>query len=146
MIAGPALARAAVELTEFPMARQLFFASDNAAFARAGVVAHSISAGTLHDDYHQPGDEFEKIDTAHMTKVIQGLAEVVTEFANRDAASQQEAADALAFSATWLRPPRRRCQVSLCAATMGSQPMTRSAEAEPTRVVRMSSCRLPIST
>ena len=61
VIAGPALARAAVELTEFPMARQLFFASDNAAFARAGVVAHSISAGTLHDDYHQPGDEFEKL-------------------------------------------------------------------------------------
>ncbi len=83
-IAGSALARADVELTEFPMARQLFFASDNAAFAQAGVVAHSISAGTLHEDYHQPGDEFEKIDTAHMTQVIRGLAEVVTEFANRD--------------------------------------------------------------
>ena len=47
---------------------------------------------------------------------------------------------------TWLRPARRRMDVSLPAVTMGSQPITRSAQAIPTRVVRMASCVLPIST
>ncbi len=47
--------------------------SDNYAFAEKGVVAHSFSAGSLHDDYHQPGDEWEKLELRHMTTVIQGL-------------------------------------------------------------------------
>jgi hypothetical protein len=84
-IAGTALERAGVALTEFEMASRLFSASDNLPFAQAGVVAHSISAGTLHSDYHQPGDEPSRIDVPHMTAVLAGLAEVVAEFANRDA-------------------------------------------------------------
>ncbi|MEY2982407.1 MAG: Arginyl aminopeptidase [Planctomycetota bacterium] len=83
-IAGPALGRAGVALTDFEMASRLFSASDNLPFAQKGVVAHSISAGTLHSDYHQPGDEPSRIDVPHMTAVLAGLAEVVAEFANRD--------------------------------------------------------------
>ena len=83
-IAGAALERAGVALTEFEMASRLFSASDNLPFAQAGVVAHSISAGTLHSDYHQPGDEPSWIDVPHMTAVLAGLAEVVAEFANRE--------------------------------------------------------------
>jgi hypothetical protein len=83
-IAGTALERAGVALTEFEMASRLFSASDNLPFAQKGVVAHSISAGTLHSDYHQPGDEPSRIDVPHMTAVLAGLAEVVAEFANRD--------------------------------------------------------------
>ena len=51
----------------------LYRRSDNWAFAAKGVVAHSFSAGSLHNDYHQPGDEWEKLQISHMTKVIQGL-------------------------------------------------------------------------
>ena len=51
----------------------LYSRSDNYPLAQKGVVAHSFSAGSLHSDYHQPGDEWEKLDIPHMTKVIQGL-------------------------------------------------------------------------
>ena len=51
----------------------LYRASDNFPFVSKGVVAHSFSAGSLHEDYHQPGDEWEKLELKHMTKVIQGL-------------------------------------------------------------------------
>lgn len=51
----------------------LYRASDNWSLAEKGVIAHSFSAGSLHDDYHQPGDEWEKLDTAHMTRVIRVL-------------------------------------------------------------------------
>jgi hypothetical protein len=84
-LAAPALARAGVGLVDFEMGPRLFFASDNLPFAQAGVVAHSISAGTLHADYHQPGDEADRVDLRHMTQVIRGLAEVVLAFADADA-------------------------------------------------------------
>ena len=84
-IAGPALERAGIRLVDFEMADRLFARSDNASLAAKGVVAHSISAGTMHADYHQPSDEVDKIDLEHMTAVIAGLAEVVLEFAQRDA-------------------------------------------------------------
>lgn len=51
----------------------LYTRSDNDSFVRAGVIAHSFSAGSLHGDYHQPSDEVAKLKTAHMTKVIRGL-------------------------------------------------------------------------
>lgn len=51
----------------------LYRASDNWSFATKGVIAHSFSAGSLHRDYHQPSDEWEKLDLPHMTKVIRGL-------------------------------------------------------------------------
>lgn len=52
---------------------QLYRASDNYAFVQKGVVAHSFSAGSLHDDYHGLGDHWEKLDLPHMTQVIRGL-------------------------------------------------------------------------
>ncbi len=71
---APAAARVGVTLFEHPQfSSRLYGASDNFSFVAKGVVAHSFSAGSLHDDYHQPSDEFEKIDTRHMTRVIQGL-------------------------------------------------------------------------
>jgi Zn-dependent M28 family amino/carboxypeptidase len=82
-IAGPALLRAGIELIDFEMAGQLFAQSDNLSFARKGVVAHSISAGSLHADYHQPSDEVELLDLPHMTAVIHGLEAVVRELADR---------------------------------------------------------------
>lgn len=51
----------------------LYKRSDNYSFVQMGVVAHSFSAGSLHSDYHQPTDEWTKLDIPHATKVIQGL-------------------------------------------------------------------------
>jgi hypothetical protein len=87
-IAAPALQRGGVALVEFPMATQLFTASDNWSFAKQGVVAHSLSAGSLHQDYHQPGDEVGKLDVPHLTAIVRALVEVVQEFGNRDQAPQ----------------------------------------------------------
>ena len=66
--------RVGVPVFEHPKySAMLYGASDNAPFARAGVVAHSFSAGSLHSDYHQPTDHWQKLETAHMARVIQGV-------------------------------------------------------------------------
>ena len=83
-IVEPALAAKGVELTAFEMSTRLFGASDNFSFARKGVVAHSISAGTLHKDYHRPSDEVDRIAFPHMTAVIRGIAGAIETLANRD--------------------------------------------------------------
>ena len=67
------------------MATRLFGASDTYSLARHGVVAHSISAGSLHHDYHQPSDEVEQLDVEHMTRVIRALAKVSWDLADRQA-------------------------------------------------------------
>ena len=62
------------EIFEHPsFSSRLYRASDNWSFAEKGVVAHSFSAGSLHADYHQPDDEWERLEIPHMTRVIQGL-------------------------------------------------------------------------
>ncbi len=66
--------RLGVETFNHPrLSAQLYRASDNFAFVQQDVIAHSFSAGSLHDDYHQPSDEFEKMNLPHMTQVIRGL-------------------------------------------------------------------------
>ena len=52
---------------------RLFTASDNVSLVRKGVLAHSISAGHIHADYHQPSDEWEKLDLGHMETVARGV-------------------------------------------------------------------------
>jgi hypothetical protein len=83
-IAAPALQRGGVALVDFELASRLFTASDNWSFVQHGIVAHSVSAGSLHQDYHQPGDHADKLDIAHMTKVIRALRELVVELCNRE--------------------------------------------------------------
>jgi Zn-dependent M28 family amino/carboxypeptidase len=85
-IAKQALERRSVGLVDFPMSGNLFAASDNFSFVRHGIVAHSISAGSLHEDYHRPGDEVDKLDIAHMTTFVTALCEFVRELADREAA------------------------------------------------------------
>ena len=63
-----------VRIFEHPrFSEMLYRASDNYSFVEKGVVAHSFSAGSLHQDYHQPGDHWEKLELRHMTHVIKGL-------------------------------------------------------------------------
>jgi hypothetical protein len=56
---------------------QFFMRSDNYQFARRGVVAHTVSSYGLHRDYHQPSDEIDTIDFAHMTDAIRSMVEPI---------------------------------------------------------------------
>ncbi len=57
--------------------QQFFMRSDNIAFARRGIVAHTLSSFNMHTDYHQPSDEASKADVPHMAKVIEAAARAV---------------------------------------------------------------------
>lgn len=83
-IATAALLKNGIEVVDFRMAADLFTGSDNWSFAKHGIVAHSISAGSLHADYHRPSDEVGKLDIPHMTRIVRGLYGTVREFADRD--------------------------------------------------------------
>ena len=50
--------------------QQFFQRSDNIAFARMGIPAHTLSSFNLHTDYHQVTDEVSAVDFAHMAGVI----------------------------------------------------------------------------
>jgi hypothetical protein len=55
-----------------PRPQQRFFQrSDNIAFARAGIPAHTLSSFGLHEDYHRPSDEIETIDWTHMAQATE---------------------------------------------------------------------------
>jgi hypothetical protein len=53
---------------------QYFSASDNYAFAEAGIPAHSFCVAFMFPDYHAVGDEWQKIDYENMAKVDRMLA------------------------------------------------------------------------
>lgn len=57
-------------------AENLFFRSDNAVFARAGVPAHTISTDPIDQNpvYHTVGDEADRLDVAHLEETIRGIA------------------------------------------------------------------------
>ena len=68
---GAALREAAIPIIPDPRPDQHFFErSDNYAFARRGVVAHTLSTYDLHSDYHRPSDEARFTNPAHMVQVI----------------------------------------------------------------------------
>ncbi|HEX6049789.1 MAG TPA: M20/M25/M40 family metallo-hydrolase, partial [Gemmatimonadaceae bacterium] len=50
--------------------QQFFMRSDNIAYARAGIVAHTLSSYNMHSDYHTPRDEVSRVDFAHMTRLV----------------------------------------------------------------------------
>ena len=54
-----------------------FFRSDNVAFAIEGIPAHTLSSYNMHEDYHQPSDEVEEIDFAHMAALVDAAVEAV---------------------------------------------------------------------
>jgi hypothetical protein len=71
---GPELAKRGAKLVQDPHPDQSFFTrSDNIQFARRGVIAHTVSSFGLHKDYHQPSDEIDTIDFAHMTDSIRSM-------------------------------------------------------------------------
>ncbi len=62
--------------------QQFFERSDNIAFARAGIPAHTLSTFDLHADYHRADDEAPLADIPHMTTVIRAAAAAVDILAN----------------------------------------------------------------
>jgi hypothetical protein len=61
---------------------QYFRSSDNFPFAEAGVPAHTVSVSYMFPDYHQPGDEWPKLDYENMARVDRAVAAGVLALAN----------------------------------------------------------------
>lgn len=75
---GNQLAEAGSPIVADPRLDQnFFFRSDNIAFARLGIPAHTLSSFNLHGDYHQPSDEVDKIDFDHMAVLVEATVEAV---------------------------------------------------------------------
>lgn len=80
---GPELAKRGARLVQDPHPEQNFFSrSDNIQLARRGVIAQTVSSYGLHKQYHQPSDDVEHIDFAHMTEAIRSMLEPVRWLAN----------------------------------------------------------------
>jgi hypothetical protein len=62
--------------------QQFFQRSDNIAFARMGIPAHTLSSFNMHTDYHQVTDEVTAVDFAHMAGVINTAVKAVGLLAN----------------------------------------------------------------
>jgi hypothetical protein len=72
---GEMLAAAGIPIVADPRPDQHFFErSDNIAFARRGIPAHTLSTFNLHGDYHTAADDAGRIDYGHMTQVIRAGA------------------------------------------------------------------------
>jgi hypothetical protein len=65
-----------------------FGRSDNATFADAGIPSTTLSVSYIFPDYHQPGDEWEKLDYDNLAKVDVTVALGVLEMANSAQAPQ----------------------------------------------------------
>jgi Peptidase family M28 len=75
---GAMLREAGVPIIPDPRPDQHFFErSDNYAFVRRGIVAHTLSTYDLHADYHRPSDEARFTDPAHMAQVINAAVRAV---------------------------------------------------------------------
>ena len=68
---GDMLKASGIAIVADPYPQYKFFErSDNIVFARMGIPAHTLSSYNLHEDYHKPADDVDKVDFAHMTAVI----------------------------------------------------------------------------
>jgi Zn-dependent M28 family amino/carboxypeptidase len=72
---GEALSTAGLPIVPDPRPGFRFFErSDNIVFALRGIPAHTLSSFGMHTDYHQPSDEVERMDFAHLEQVAQLVA------------------------------------------------------------------------
>jgi hypothetical protein len=80
---GDSLAAKGIAVVADPRPSQNFFyRADNFAFARRGIVAHTLSSFSLHSDYHQPTDDIGRVDFEHMAAVINQAAKAVRTLAD----------------------------------------------------------------
>jgi hypothetical protein len=76
-------ARVGVKVQNPPKSDEFFNRSDNEGLALAGVPAHTLGIAFMFPDYHQPGDEWQKIDYNNMAKVTRLVAAGALAIANR---------------------------------------------------------------
>jgi len=80
---GEMLAAAGLPIEPNPHPEQNYYErSDNIAFARLGIPAHTLSSYGGHGDYHSPDDESELADPDHMAEVAEVAVRAVVELAN----------------------------------------------------------------
>ncbi len=80
---GDTLAAHGLPIVKDPRPDQNFFGrSDNIAFARMGIPAHTLSSFDLHSDYHRANDEVGLANFDHMTGVINAAVTAVRLLAN----------------------------------------------------------------
>ena len=65
-----------------------FSRSDNAPFADAGIPSTTLSVSYVFPDYHQPGDEWQKLDYENMAKVDVAIAVGILKIAESAEAPQ----------------------------------------------------------
>jgi hypothetical protein len=83
-ILSPAMLSAGVKLEDHPTKGDAYFrASDNAALAAVGVPAHTLAVAFQFPDYHQPGDEWQKLDYDNMAKITRAMTAGVLALSNR---------------------------------------------------------------
>jgi Zn-dependent M28 family amino/carboxypeptidase len=83
---GERLAAAGIPVVPDPRPDQHFFErSDNIAFARQGIPAHTLSSYGMHHDYHTPADEPARIDAAHLASLVDAVARAARLLADGDA-------------------------------------------------------------
>ncbi|WP_194797872.1 MULTISPECIES: M20/M25/M40 family metallo-hydrolase [Myxococcaceae] len=83
---GESFTHEGLEIVADPRPAQHFYErSDNIAFARLGIPAHTLSSYNLHADYHTPADEVSRLDIAHMTQAIESIVSAVRLLADGDA-------------------------------------------------------------
>jgi hypothetical protein len=105
---GPMLAAAGIPVVADPRPDQQFFQrSDNIAFARLGIVAHTWSSFNLHDDYHQVTDDVSKVDFDHMARLIDAGARAVWVLANGEPPMWNPGGQPAARPSRPVQPPTR---------------------------------------
>jgi Zn-dependent M28 family amino/carboxypeptidase len=105
---GPSLSAAGIPIVADPRPDQRFFQrSDNIAFARLGIVAHTLSSFNLHSDYHQPSDDVSKVDFAHMATLIDAGARAVWLLANGEVPRWNPGGQPAARPPRLVQPPAR---------------------------------------
>jgi Peptidase family M28 len=80
---GPQLSAAGIPVV--PDARpdfKFFLRSDNIAFAKRGVPAHTLSSYGLHTDYHEPSDDVSRIDFEHFQAGVAAVSRAVRTLAD----------------------------------------------------------------
>ncbi len=75
---GSTLAAHGARLVADPHPEEDFFRrSDNYGFAKRGLIAHTVSSYSLHQDYHRPSDDVAHLDFVHLAGAIQSLIQPI---------------------------------------------------------------------
>ncbi len=82
-------AETGVQVIKHPTKSDSFFGrSDNATFADAGIPSTTLSVSYEFPDYHQPGDEWQKLDYENLAKVDTTVALGILAMANSEQTPQ----------------------------------------------------------